>query len=180
MMMMMMISRGVREGGVLSAFLFSLYVEDILHAVINEESGCYIGIRKINIQAYAADIVIYCPTSIELQENWTCAREHDLAVNLDVMKAMKFGKNRANIALNKNVGTMLRQFGTVDFKIKIKLFNSLCVHLHGSQLWYNRRRALNSYKSLAVSYHNAPKRIIGHPKYYSNQLTLNICSVSLH
>ena len=205
------ISRGVRQGGVLSAFLFSLYIEDILQAVANEESGCYIGIRKINVQAYADDIVIYCPTSAGLQKLlekfWTCAREHDLVVNLDKTKVMKFGRKdnsvftvggnviectseykylgvilsddcsiskdmtRANTVLNKSVGMMLRQFGTVDLKVKIKLFNSLCVPLYGSQLWYNRGRASNSYKSLAVSYHHALKRIIGYPKYYSNHLT---------
>ena len=41
----------------LSAFLLTLFIEDILQAVAIEESGCYIGISEMNAQAYADDFV---------------------------------------------------------------------------------------------------------------------------
>ena len=80
------VSQGLSQFGVLSTFLFSLYIENILQAMANEESGCYIGIRKINVPAYVYDIVIYFQTSAGLEKLlekfWTCAREHDLVMNL--------------------------------------------------------------------------------------------------
>ena len=46
-------TRGVSQGGVLSAFLFSLYLDDILTEISAMPVGCRLGINKINVQAYA-------------------------------------------------------------------------------------------------------------------------------
>ena len=35
---------------------------------------------------------------------------------------------------------MLQQFGTIDLKVKVELFDSICVPQHGSQLWYNNEQ----------------------------------------
>ena len=43
--------RGVRQGGVVSAYLFCLYIDDILCAIDKHPYGCWLGIRKLNIQA---------------------------------------------------------------------------------------------------------------------------------
>ena len=50
-------TRGVRQGGVLSAFLFSLYLDDILTEISAMPVGFRLGINKINVQAYADDII---------------------------------------------------------------------------------------------------------------------------
>ena len=47
------LKRGVRQGGILSAFLFCFYIDDALKNVNNTEIGCRIGICRMNIQAYA-------------------------------------------------------------------------------------------------------------------------------
>ena len=52
------VSRGVWQGGILSAVLFAIYFEDILQSVNIEQYGCLLGIQKIFIKAYADDVVI--------------------------------------------------------------------------------------------------------------------------
>ena len=61
------ICRGVRQGGVTSAFLFNLYIDDILTTLSCCKVGCYLGINRINCQAYADDIVLLSPSVSSLQ-----------------------------------------------------------------------------------------------------------------
>ena len=60
-------TRGVRQRGVLSAFLFSLYLDDILTEISAMPVGCRLVINKINVQAYADDIILFSPTAGGLQ-----------------------------------------------------------------------------------------------------------------
>ena len=57
----------MRQEGVLSALLFAVYFEDILGAVNRERPGCYLGMQKMNTQAYADEIVIYCEHPVVLE-----------------------------------------------------------------------------------------------------------------
>ena len=52
------IMQGVRQGGILSAYLFTYYIDDILKRVFSEDIGCRIGVNKFNVLAYADDIVL--------------------------------------------------------------------------------------------------------------------------
>ena len=66
----------------------SIHSDDILKNVDNQPYGCWSGIRKINIQAYADDIVVFCPTASELR------RSIKLIVNVTKTKVVIFGKNK--------------------------------------------------------------------------------------
>ena len=58
------ITRGVRQGGMLSPYLFKLYVRDLLKVVVGSNTGCNIAGCLINILAYADDMVlILCRTN---------------------------------------------------------------------------------------------------------------------
>ena len=61
------ITSGVRQGGVTSAYLFNIYVDDILSYISNLSPGCRVGINKINIQAYADDMVLLSQSYKSLQ-----------------------------------------------------------------------------------------------------------------
>ena len=50
--------RGVRQGGITSAFLFNIYINDLLDEISNLKVGCKIGINRINIIAYADDMIL--------------------------------------------------------------------------------------------------------------------------
>jgi len=55
------LARGVRQGEILSPYLFKLYVRDLLKAVVKSCIGCNIAGWFINILAYADDIWYYWP-----------------------------------------------------------------------------------------------------------------------
>ena len=59
--------RGTRQGGILSAYLFNIYIDIILSRFSGFNNGCILGIDKVNIQAYADDIVLLSPTRQGLQ-----------------------------------------------------------------------------------------------------------------
>ena len=56
------INNGVKQGAVLSAPLFALYVDDLLNKLNNSKVGCHIGDMSANAFGYADDIVILSPT----------------------------------------------------------------------------------------------------------------------
>jgi hypothetical protein len=52
------INSGVKQGGVLSPFLFNYFINDLIEKVINEEGGCKIGDTKTSILAYCDDLIL--------------------------------------------------------------------------------------------------------------------------
>jgi len=55
-------SNGVRQGGLLSPFLFRFYIRDLIRAVVHSNTGCCISGCFINILAYADDLVLLSPS----------------------------------------------------------------------------------------------------------------------
>ena len=55
---------GVRQGGILSPFLFKFYINSVINEISSMDEGCCIGISKVNILAYADDIALVA-TSVE-------------------------------------------------------------------------------------------------------------------
>ena len=56
------ISNGVKQGGVLSPFLFCIYIDDLLSSISETHLGCHIGNIYVGVLAYADDIVLLAPT----------------------------------------------------------------------------------------------------------------------
>ena len=59
--------RGCRQGGVLSAFLFSVYIDSILIVIGHFSFGCRLGFNTINIIANADDIILSSNSARGLQ-----------------------------------------------------------------------------------------------------------------
>ena len=59
--------RGVRQGGIISAYLFNLYIDDILTSISKTQVGCKLGLSLLSVQAYADDMILMSPTSSGLQ-----------------------------------------------------------------------------------------------------------------
>jgi hypothetical protein len=53
---------GVRQGGVLSPFLFRFYVYNLIKSVANTNVGCNVGGMMINILCFADDMVLIAPS----------------------------------------------------------------------------------------------------------------------
>ena len=79
------VSNGVRQGGVLSPYLFALYLDGLLEELSNSGVGCYWGSSFVGALAYADDIVLLAPCASALRcmlnicNNF--ATEHGLTFN---------------------------------------------------------------------------------------------------
>ena len=95
------LKRGVRQGGVLSAFLFCVYIDDILTSISQLGVGCKLGINVMNVQAYADDIVLMAPSASGLQKILNRAgnliADCDLVVNIKKTEVMVFKRKAANL-----------------------------------------------------------------------------------
>ena len=60
-------SNGTRQGGVLSPFMVSRYIRDMLCELVEADAGCNIGGVFINVLAYVDDLVLCAPTWQALQ-----------------------------------------------------------------------------------------------------------------
>ena len=59
--------RGLRQGGILSAYLFVFYFDNILNEIASMPYGCRLGLAKVNVLAYADDVVLLAPSMTALQ-----------------------------------------------------------------------------------------------------------------
>ena len=61
------VSNGVRQGGILSPYLFAVYMDDLSAILLSSHSGCCIGDQYINHMFYADDLCILAPSPSGLQ-----------------------------------------------------------------------------------------------------------------
>ena len=55
-------SNGVKQGAILSPYLFNLYLDFLIIELNNSRVGCYIGNQAVNALSYADDLVLVSPT----------------------------------------------------------------------------------------------------------------------
>ncbi len=86
---------GVRQGGVLSPFLFAIYVDDLVKIIKAERIGCIFKFKCCSIFLYADDIILLAPTVYSLQRLVEiCERELqnlDMTVNAKKSSCIRFG-----------------------------------------------------------------------------------------
>lgn len=59
--------RGICHKGTFSAWLFNFSIDDILKEISQIKHNCRLGLRRINIQSYANDLLMYCPIASGLR-----------------------------------------------------------------------------------------------------------------
>ena len=83
---------GIRQGSVLSALLFAVYMDELSDKCLSSNVGCTIGDRKINHILYADDLILVCPSVKSLQNQINiCTKyfeEHFLSVNASKTNVM--------------------------------------------------------------------------------------------
>ena len=81
-----LIESGVRQGGILSPFLFKFYIDSIIDDISLMREGCILGITKINILAYADDLVLLSVSLPEMEKLYQklCSNisKHSLQINI--------------------------------------------------------------------------------------------------
>ena len=87
------VTNGVRQGGILSPYLFCVYMDDLSNKLNNVNAGCIIGSSLINHLMYADDLVLMTPSSMGLSMLLSvCSEygiEHDIKYNSTKSKKFK-------------------------------------------------------------------------------------------
>ena len=77
------VSNGVRQGGVLSPYLFNVYMDGLSTTLNTCQTGCYSGVSKVNHLMYADDLVLLSPCTVGLSRLLKCC--DDYAVSHDIV-----------------------------------------------------------------------------------------------
>ena len=92
------VTNGVRQGGILSPYLFCVYMDDLSNRLNDIKVGCTIGATLINHLMYADDLVLLSPSAMGLSLLLSvCSAygiEHDIKYNSAKSNVMIFCCNK--------------------------------------------------------------------------------------
>ena len=93
------LEKGVRQGGCLSAFLFTLYIDHVLNSITQSDFGCKMGALNVGILSYADDIVLTSYSRSGLEKMYNILKVEiqnlQLEINVDKTRCMIFSKKKA-------------------------------------------------------------------------------------
>ena len=111
------IDQGVRQGGILSPFLFKLYIDELLSDISDLKVGCRLGLIRLNIIGYADDLVLIADSIKNLKHLYNLLRQKilglKLKLNINKSKCMIFEKGNLHKNL-KEISLMDDRFEVVD------------------------------------------------------------------
>ena len=107
------LSVGVRQGGVLSPYLFAIFIDDLIDRVKSSNTGCFLSFICCCVFLYADDILLLSPSITGLQALLTvCERELDdldMRINVTKSSCVRFGSryNEPCVELVSNHGGVI-------------------------------------------------------------------------
>jgi len=104
---------GVKQGGVLSPVIFSVYIDGLLVRLENARVGCHIGSYYVGALAYADDILLLAPTPTAMRQMLNIcdeyAHDHSIVFNGSKSKCL-ISEPRKRIQLVRALHRDMRQF----------------------------------------------------------------------
>ena len=137
------VGNGVRQGGILSPYLFNFYINDIIEEICNLDVGCSLGLERMNIICYADDIVLISPSANGLQflidKMSSLLLQNGMVINVAKSSYVVFGSKSS-----------IRNFRDVFLLGQVMERSSSCVYLGtvlsgDMSLKLDMDRAMNSY-----------------------------------
>lgn len=108
------VNYGVRQGGILSPFLFKLYIDNVINHISDMNVGCRQHTLRINILAYADDIVLLSDTKSNLEQIVKKFEDSistlKLKINTSKSKCMIFDLRNGNVNIDK-----ILEYEVVDY-----------------------------------------------------------------
>lgn len=165
------VQSGVRQGDGLSPILFNFVLEKALQKLRNENIGISLGNYKINLLAYADDIVILGQTEDDIRKLFKLLEDETritgLKINSDKTKYMQISRNPNNIGSLKiddwefqkvdefkYLGSIINEFGLFGKEIEHRLItaNKCYYSLHKllSSKLLSRSSKLRCYKTIIM------------------------------
>jgi len=110
-------SNGVKQGGVMSPLLFTLYIDEMLLRLKKCGYGCFIGNMFYGALGYADDVILLSPTVYGMQHLLhVCARygeEYNVLFNPDKTKLIHVKKIKCSIS---NISFMGKSIARVEYE----------------------------------------------------------------
>ena len=115
------IDKGVRQGGLISPLLFKFYINSLVNTITEKGPGCSLGLSKLNIIAYADDLVLLAKSEQSLGLLYKLLKSQisqlKLKINISKTKGILFSKKvlsdtnyHVNFTLDNDIIVVERHF----------------------------------------------------------------------
>ena len=97
-------SNGIKQGSVISPYLFNVYLDELSYSLAQSNFGCHIGDTPMNHFAYADDLALVAPTAralnrlLEICQDF--ASDHFIAFSTSVTVCMVYFPKGCKMAVS--------------------------------------------------------------------------------
>ena len=184
------VTNGVKQGGVLSPLLFTIYTDMLFEQLSHCELGCYVGTTFMGEFGYADDIVLLAPTLYALHHLYHKCKDYcdkyDIKLNPDKSNLLAYNSNVSGIyldsvyiqcsAMEKHLGNLIGpNAGDKNMKCKLNEIYVHTNHIHNVFGKASYRVKYQLFKSYCLPLYGSVLWDYSHPSIEKLYLTWRKC-----